>query len=955
MSRTAPYNNQTGSSGQNNNYEPIRVYFRNKWTEAEATLQHALLIFVTGGMYQTPLLLGALDAGTELKKDPDGFFYEDIFIHREARLSPDESFSFAYSLGVDEDWKWTDKINKCWIHEGSYRFVAPDPMATNRSATVEARDSNHKAAIKAYQTLVNIGSPVLSHHYPFESKSTSKRPLEANGHGCYHIAPKPEKLNSVHNGKRILFLWKLELPAIIDIHTHIMSNNCAPIQAVCEKIPGVGWANVWLTQIPQLVISLIAPLSNKDSGNFTFRPTNQIGDVAHKQAKKSFTELSEFPQYANEPIHSFNALPMDMMFAHYAGYYGVPMLKIEASLYYGGKLIHAKNIQETEDDTEIIDVVRSLAFSERASSLGSLKTTGDEYFRDEPVGSKKFLCRWSQSTVQIIAPKIFDSLLHQYEPWPEQVRSHVSFVKNHPYTALSFYHLDPRRYRRDQTNQLVGATEDIPSHYQGFQRDLKSVWARLVQTDVNIKDIDKAFVGIKMYTSQGYAPYDPVLKKWQTQIYAKCSASNIPILTHCSPEGFKSIDRKYYYDYLKAEGHLTEGHSASAETEYLTTRVYMPKVIKIAKKTLWIEHGTLSGEEIRTKFGGSRAKMQTLEKDGYEAYFDDTQMEYREPINDRECIYWFNHSFVTPRAWEPVVKDHPKLKLCLAHFAGSEHLDTAAEKTQSGYIPFQSWFNKGPLQRTFYANNDGSINRDLTHPHIAQLIDLIKPENRVFVDLSYTIMNTTNVAGFKRLFAWAEKHKPILLERVLWGSDWPLISMEGEIGGGFFRSLGRWFLRAPFSVVDTLDDNFGNHLGRNFGEFMAKIVDFGVDDIFKIFALNQQAFLRLFTEPSSSRHAREIGLEYWIRFTLLNPMQYLNYKDTCDALKEGVLKVKNSGMSDAGKTTSKELYPSWLTNDTNKSWVSAINEISKESTPQADFNKDKLALFMNGIIGSQKT
>lgn len=943
-----PSRTPQGASGQDNHYEVVRVIFCNKWTTEIVTLEHSLLLFAEGGNHQKPMLLGVLEAGEKLAKDPAGFWYGEIFIQRAFKTMSEERFFFVYSVGLDKDWKWSDKINSCWMDQGSYSFKAPEPMAANRSATAEEPDVGRRTALRAFQSLVNIGSPMLSSENTFAATKPEKRPMEPNGLGCYHIAPVPENLDAMHNGMRLLLLWKLELPAIIDMHTHIMSNYCAPIQAVCDKMGAVG---NFIVEGPQALLTIFAPWKAADSGSFGFRSTKQIGEVAHEQAFKSFGKRSEFPQYANKPIHSFNALPMDMMFAHYAGYYGVPMLKIAPSFFYGGKWVTAGVSQENEEDKEELDVIRSMAFSSKSSLLGDTKLPS-WCFKAEKLGSNQFLCRWTSENYILKLLKPLDFMMHQYEPWPEQVRCHVSFVKNHPYTALSFYHLDPRRYRRDPENKLVDARADIPNDYHGFQRELSSVWARLVQTPESSKGIDKAFVGIKMYTSQGYAPYDPFLRDLQTKIYRKCSASGIPILTHCSPQGFYNIDREHYYDYLRTDGKLAEGKQSLANSEVLTLRIMLPRVVKLIRPG--DEHVTsidLTQEEIQTRFGGSRAKMLALEKDKFKATIDDTQLEYREPINERECIYWFNNSFVAPRAWAAVVKDHPKLKLCLAHFAGSEHLDTSAEKIQAKYIPFESWYNKGGKQRTFWARDDGTIDLTRTHPYISQLIELIQPENRVFVDLSYTILNATNVDGFKRLFAWAEKHKPVFLERVLWGSDWPLISMESDIGGDFLRSLGRWFLRVSVSTMDDIDDRLGNHLGNNLKDCFAKLADLGVDDIFKVFALNQQAFLGLFKESSTSPHVREIGLEYWIRFTLLNPMQYLNYKVTCEALRDGALQLKESNNSDDTASPPEDLFPQWLTNGSSKNWVEEISNISATDTDQSKYNQDKLALFLNAIGG----
>ena len=76
-----------------------------------------------------------------------------------------------------------------------------------------------------------------------------------------------------------------------------------------------------------------------------------------------------------------------------------------------------------------------------------------------------------------------------------------------------------------------------------------------------------------------------------------------------------------------------------------------------------------------------------------------------------------------------------------------------------------------------------SIDKSKTHRFLYDLLDLIQPENHVFADLSYVILNKHNAQRFTDLFHWARDHKPILLERILWGTDWPLIGGEDPVTG----------------------------------------------------------------------------------------------------------------------------------------------------------------------------
>ena len=147
-----------------------------------------------------------------------------------------------------------------------------------------------------------------------------------------------------------------------------------------------------------------------------------------------------------------------------------------------------------------------------------------------------------------------------------------------------------------------------------------------------------------------------------------------------------------------------------------------------------------------------------------------------EPATEKEKIWWYCQHYVNPQSWSSVIRKFPKLKLCFAHFASSDHLEEKTGwKTRKKREPENA-------PRVLTVGFDGEkLDRSKTHSFLYELFDMIQPDNRVFTDLSYVTLNDENEENFRRIFEWASEFKPILLERILWGTDWPLIGDEDMV------------------------------------------------------------------------------------------------------------------------------------------------------------------------------
>ena len=189
------------------------------------------------------------------------------------------------------------------------------------------------------------------------------------------------------------------------------------------------------------------------------------------------------------------------------------------------------------------------------------------------------------------------------------------------------------------------------------------------------------YLGFKMYTAQGYRPLDgrlPVLEDF----YTRCERNAVPILNHCTPKGAYTFDRKQY---------------------------------------IWFTHPNDTDEDDRQK-----AKYrQWTGVPGHSTPY------YLEPHAED----YFNEFFVSPEAWEPVLRRWPELHLCLAHFGGD---------SREG----KKWAD--------------------------QIIEMMGTYNHLYADISSAFAER----GYRRWFMRKIEKNPVLAERIVFGTDWYLTLMD---------------------------------------------------------------------------------------------------------------------------------------------------------------------------------
>lgn len=189
-----------------------------------------------------------------------------------------------------------------------------------------------------------------------------------------------------------------------------------------------------------------------------------------------------------------------------------------------------------------------------------------------------------------------------YEQWEKQLRDTELAMLKYPLKLLSLFHYDPRRYQ-------------TKGNQNGNVFPLAQVTGRGL------------YLGFKMYTAQGYRPWDPRLPILE-DFYFRCCEGNIPILNHCTPGGAATSEKEEYFNFVHPNDAADDSKQKAAKPRKLDSSsiTYTPMYVPGKK----------------------------------EKYFDE--------------------HFVSPGAWKKVLnakvngKPLNTLRLCLAHFGGPTKL-----------------------------------------------------------------------------------------------------------------------------------------------------------------------------------------------------------------------------------------------------------------------------------------
>ncbi len=164
-----------------------------------------------------------------------------------------------------------------------------------------------------------------------------------------------------------------------------------------------------------------------------------------------------------------------------------------------------------------------------------------------------------------------------------------------------------------QLNKLIEAKVSAPDTLLPFV----FIDPRMGDAEYNLNFVkryieEKGFVGIKLYPSLGYYPYDPKLE----QMYAYAEKNAIPIMTHCSSTGVFYNDAK------------------NIPEAFLHPQSFNPQTT----------------DELN---GGERAYNFKMPVKGW---------------RKKKNLALFADNFLNPVNYTDVLQEYPKLKICFAHF-----------------------------------------------------------------------------------------------------------------------------------------------------------------------------------------------------------------------------------------------------------------------------------------------
>ena len=422
-----------------------------------------------------------------------------------------------------------------------------------------------------------------------EERITKKQVEQNDPKGDVLKFVKPDMLcGEIHQ----ISIWQPTV--IIDSHMHLQSGRCAteqfvqyqgplaPVQSGLKFSRGVieGSGEIFgglLTLFEWIIINPVKQIAkifsdkpdNPDEGYFEKnavlalvtmqeKPTDVIADLfideRNSVVDNYFKNAKNCPLYENAPYLFFSSvvMTMDMEYSHIDGYFG---LRVYNPLFEAGKDIdvtkpsrywtpaHGKWVETigwdcdgnqvpTQIKIKLRDktVYQKLDDSGKVVLIDKLDVFNDYKESTAKAGTIIGNCCDPQSglprPVSIEAAPVLMGAAEtiKYENWEKQVKSTEEAVLKYPLKFLPMFHYDPRRWQFKGKN----GNADLITKVMGE---------------------NALYLGFKMYTAQGYRPWDvrrlPTLKDF----YAKCCKNGIPLLNHCTPGGARSHEDDEFYSF----------------------------------------------------------------------------------------------------------------------------------------------------------------------------------------------------------------------------------------------------------------------------------------------------------------------------------------------------------------------------------------------------------------------
>ncbi|WP_246545689.1 amidohydrolase family protein [Pelotalea chapellei] len=300
----------------------------------------------------------------------------------------------------------------------------------------------------------------------------------------------------------------------------------------------------YLTKNAVLDLVTMQAKSTSDIADLFIKERNNLVDDYFKNPEKC-------PFYKDAPYLFFSSvvMTMDMEYSHIDGYFGIrvynplfeegqPIDVTQPSRYWSpahGKWVETYDYEGNPINGRVLvkprnkTVYKKIDDPAKVVLIDKLNSFND-YKEIEKTGIIIGNCCDPQNgelrRVSIEAAPVLmsDAETEKYENWEKQLKSTEEAVIKYPLKFLPMFHYDPRRW------QFKG---------EGVNADLIT----------KVMGENALYLGFKMYTAQGFRPWDvrrlPTLKDF----YAKCCKNGIPIMNHCTPGGARSHEDNEFYNF----------------------------------------------------------------------------------------------------------------------------------------------------------------------------------------------------------------------------------------------------------------------------------------------------------------------------------------------------------------------------------------------------------------------
>ncbi|MFY0571316.1 hypothetical protein ACN28E_46835 [Archangium lansingense] len=533
-------------------------------------------------------------------------------------------------------------------------------------------------------------------------------------------------------------------PVVIDAHMHIMSGNCLPF-------PVLNY-----TQLEVKARFMANPSGSRRTLNtvgnlFSFLPMLRIAGWSHRSTLK----------IGHDTVKSNDSLPSTIR-----------------------KTPSTKHLRDGQNS--FLGISIALPMDMDLCHLDGYKGRSVYEVEPQPDGDPRYTFNVRLTgRLDEREDKIYAHPLEwrAYQKWSEQVLETKLACSSKPLRLIPMYHYEPRRFIQwTGKSATLAANWDVPFKHVATQKK------------------EGLFAGFKMYTPQGYTPTDELVPSLE-KFFARCASDDIPIMTHCTPSGHYTHDRKLFIDLdpAAAEGLSQEDKDAYKEAsnkreKYLDAKEHLAKAEK--KFDGYMRQYGLPQDAYAWGMQGELTPMMpaTLPSDpeywkAYDEYqtalsandeaqeaYDELARELRLTRSDPKRLKYFKEKYLHPDAWALLMQKNPTLRLCLAHFASDKHI----------------WWG--------YHDNPGGPCRDgdgVTYDRnwVSAIVELCEKYKHFYTDLSYLPLmrsitsydmsgkeqkryeKKADAVRYWSALAKVCKHEH-MLKKIMFGTDWYMILAE---------------------------------------------------------------------------------------------------------------------------------------------------------------------------------